>query len=152
LAARQFLVLRPVSGYEITGQASHQLDEENPDLPESRRAVTRLAEPNVNLIVLYELAGRTYLDAAGREPFDVNRRIPTLEDAQRLLRNAVSIQHRGCVAFYAAVQPPATWGKSGLLRYSRLVRVGGDGAAVAGEYQRFRVDPELGVSFSPAPA
>jgi hypothetical protein len=97
------------------------------------------------VVIIYEIAGRTYLDSAGTRPCSLDK-LPDLEAAKGFLNNAVTINHKGCVFHYARQSPPLKWEKSGLLRYHRVVRVAADGTAFPGEYA-LRVSPDLGVRY-----
>lgn len=148
LAARAFLIGQPAEENEILAEFSQQLEEDNPDLPRERQAFTRLVRPSISLVFLYEIDDRHYLDPGGQHRVNLKRR-PTLADARAYLNNAVTIQRAGCVFHYATQAAPAAWRQSGLLRFSRVVRVSADGTALPGEYP-LAVDPEFGVYFPQA--
>src|SRR5262249_22304871 len=113
-----------------------------------RPAFTRLVEPSVSLVVLYQIDGKLYLDAEGKRPANLSRR-PNLNDARGFLANAVTVQQKGCFFHYVKHEPPKAWQQSGLLRFHRVVRVNREGVALpGGEEYRLTVHPELGVEFA----
>ncbi len=123
------------------------LEEDDPEAAKRIQAQTRDADPDIRLIVIYQIDGRDFLDAAGQEPFSEKDR-PNLERVRRLLRNEVSLSHGGCVAHYVARPVPKGWQKHGLLRHHRIVRVDSRGVSLTkkGEYKIF-VDNDLGVVY-----
>ena len=147
MAAGTFLVTSPRAEDDILLDFSQQLDEDDPDLPKDRQAFTRLAEPSVTLVVLYNNGGRLSLDPEGQLRVNLARK-PTLDDARAFLRNSVTIQRKGCVRHYARQKPPTTWKENGLLRFHRVVFVASDGMAIREKDQYpLRVDSEFGVRF-----
>jgi CRISPR-associated endonuclease/helicase Cas3 len=147
---RQFLIPEPVGEDDILDRRSQDMrDDDDPAAPPELRALTRDADPAVPLVLLYEVGERTYFDPAGRAPADLARR-PTLGDAERFVRQAVAVSHRGCVAHYLRRDPPPAWRRSGLLRFHRVCRLHAGGRAAPGEFP-LTYDPAVGVEF-PAPA
>jgi CRISPR-associated endonuclease/helicase Cas3 len=147
-AAKTFLVTKPVDEDEILYEFNQQLQEDNPDVPREHQAFTRLAEPSVSLVILYETNSMLCLDVDGKRPVSLSRR-PNIEDARAFLANAVTVQHKGCVWHYAKKSPPAPWKQSGLLRFYRVIRVDGAGRSRPDEYP-LTVDPQAGVMFDRA--
>jgi CRISPR-associated endonuclease/helicase Cas3 len=145
-AAATFLVKSPFDEDEILFEFNQQLEEDNPALPKERQAFTRLAEPSVTLVVIYDLNGKSYLDPEGRKPIDLDCE-PGTDDVRALLKNAVTLQHKGCVVHYAKQSPPKKWQESGLLRFHRVILVRPDGVALPGEYP-LTVHATLGVVFN----
>jgi CRISPR-associated endonuclease/helicase Cas3 len=142
-AARTYLIPGPVDAEEILQERNLQLDDDDPEKAEKLRAVTRLAEPTVALVVLYEINGALYLDPQARQRAHVSH-APDLGQVKALLRNAVTVQQAACVWHYLKQAPPPAWQKSGLLRYHRAVRVGPNGKSLSGEFPLL-VDPDLGL-------
>lgn len=143
--AKTFLVHQPIGEDDIFADFNQQLDEDNPDAPKSQQACTRLAEPSIPLVVLYDCNGTPCLDPAGKEIIDL-KHPPSFDQARSILGNALTVQHKGCVFHYVGKEPPNSWKKSGLLRYHRIVLLDNDGTALKDEYPLF-VDPKLGVVF-----
>jgi CRISPR-associated endonuclease/helicase Cas3 len=131
---------------ELLRQQNAQLDEDNPEAAEKIRAATRDTEPTAQLILVYHLDGGDFLDGEGRDPFR-EREEPDLGRVRRLLDNELTINHGGCVAFYAGRKAPSGWRDRGMLRHHRIVRVDGSGASLPTEYP-LRYDAEIGVLFT----
>jgi CRISPR-associated endonuclease/helicase Cas3 len=148
MKAKGVMVHRP-DDEDLLGQQNARLDEDNPQAAEKIRAATRDTEPTVQAILVYHIDGRDSLDCAGREPFDEGDE-PDLARIQRLLENEVTINHRGCVAFYAGRPVPAGWRDSGMLRNHRVVRIDASGASLPAEYP-LRFDRDIGVEFTRDP-
>jgi CRISPR-associated endonuclease/helicase Cas3 len=142
-AADDFLIRPPTFEDDILEDFCRQLEEDNPDVHPQLQAVTRLTEPTVALVLLHEHEGVLFLqpDRTGRVS---EKGEPTFADARRLLGNAVAISHRSCVRHFTALDPPAAWQRSPLLRFHRLARLDGAGQTQAGGFV-LRLDPELGV-------
>jgi CRISPR-associated endonuclease/helicase Cas3 len=145
MKAKGVLVYRP-DDEDLLQQPNAQLDEDNPQAAETIRAATRDTEPTVQVVLVYHIDGRDSLDASGREAFDEADE-PDLGRIRRLLDNEVTINNRGCVAFYAGRPVPTGWRKHGLLRNHRIVRLDAFGASLSTEY-RLRFDRDIGVQFT----
>ena len=127
-------------------QQNHQLEEDDPEAAKKIQAQTRVSDPSIQLIVIYQIGERDYLDPGGVEPFDESKE-PDLPRVRRLLDNEVNISHRGCFAFYAGRRAPKGWREKGMLRHHRIVRVDRYGTSLPGDFF-LRVDRELGVRFT----
>jgi CRISPR-associated endonuclease/helicase Cas3 len=145
-AAERFLIAEPINENNILHEFNQQLEEDNPDVPKDRQAVTRLVERNIALVVLYRIDGKLYLDPKGKQGVSLTRR-PNLQEAGELVSNAVTVNRKGCIFHYLKQAPPKAWQKSGLLQFHRVVQVNQDGVTLANEYP-LTIDPELGVEFS----
>jgi CRISPR-associated endonuclease/helicase Cas3 len=144
--ARDFEIGRP-DDEDLLFKNGRSLEEDDPQYAPTLQACTRLAEPTVDLIQLFEDAGALYLDAGCTRPAPAGHL--TFDDMRALMQNAVSLQHRGCVAHYRNRPSPANWGENGVLRFRRLVRTDREGRSLAGEFP-MRFDRELGVLFQSA--
>ncbi len=118
-------------------------EEDAPDFHQAHQALTRLAEPAVQVVCLYDYAGRPSLDREGHDTINPSAR-PDSALAQRLLRRSVTLSDRR-VVFTLMEQPvPSGWRESSLLRHHRLILLDEHGQAECGKY-RIAVDLELGV-------
>jgi CRISPR-associated endonuclease/helicase Cas3 len=142
--AKGVMICRP-DDEDLLRQQNAQLDEDNPEAAEKIRAATRDTEPTVQVVLVYQIGGRDYLDGAGREPFSEADE-PDITRVRRLLDNEITINHRGCVAFYTAQSVPRGWRDRGMLRHHRVVRIDASGISLPTEY-RLRFDPDVGVRF-----
>jgi len=103
---------------DILSATNRQLDEDNPELHEAWRALTRLAQPNVTLICLHEQDGQVALDADGQIPVDLTRP-PDGEMAKALAQRAVTVSNYQVVRHFLAHGPPEGWREHAMLRYNR---------------------------------
>ncbi len=121
----------------------HRLDEDNPTLHPSLRALTRLASPSVTIICLW---GTLLQARAGRdeEPLDLTRP-PDVANIEKLLQRSVTLTRHAVVKHFAQVTHPA-WQKVALLRQCHPVFFDDDGVAQVGS-QRLRLDDDLGIVY-----
>jgi CRISPR-associated endonuclease/helicase Cas3 len=98
---------------------NRQLDEDNPELHEAWRALTRLVPPSVTLVCLHRQPnGRTALDRAGEHPVDLGVE-PDRETLKALSQETVSLSSYPVVKHFLALDPPAGWQSRAGLRYYR---------------------------------
>jgi CRISPR-associated endonuclease/helicase Cas3 len=143
--AKHVMVYRP-DDEDLLRQQNAQLDEDNPEAAEKIRAATRDTEPSIQVILVYHLDRRDFLDRSGQEPFSEAAE-PDIRRVRQLLDNEVTISHRGCVAFYVSRPVPCGWIERGILRHHRAVRIDGSGTSLPSEFP-LRFDPEIGVMFT----
>jgi hypothetical protein len=143
--AKCLMIHRP-DDEDLLGQQNAQLDEENPAAAEMIRAATRDTEPTIQVILVYHIGECDFLDEGGTEPFSETTE-PNLKQVRRLLDNEVTINHRGCVAYYAGRPVPTGWRKRGMLRHHRVVRIDAGGVSLSTEYP-LRFGPAIGVVFT----
>ncbi len=112
--------IRVISGpddEELLTQLNEHLEEEDERVNEAFRALTRLGEPGVSLICLYQTVQGLALEADGRgAPLDLNNPIqPDLVKA--LLLRSVNVQRKNVVRYVITYdQRPTHWQKSAALR------------------------------------
>lgn len=126
-------------------QQSHQLEEDDPEASKRIHAQTRDAAPSIQLILVYQIDGRDFLDVGGTVLFDETS-VPAVERLRQILDNEVTISHPGCLRHYIAKPVPAGWRKCGMLRHHRIVRISSEGKSVAGEFAVLS-DPSSGIEF-----
>jgi CRISPR-associated endonuclease/helicase Cas3 len=127
-------------------QQNHQLEDDNPEAASKLQAATRDSDPTIQLVVIYHVAGRDYLDSAGLEPFN-DAATPDMGTIRRILDNEVTVSHPGCFAFYVRRQPPKGWKEKGMLRYHRIVRVDAAGVSLPNEFSLV-LDHQVGITFA----
>jgi CRISPR-associated endonuclease/helicase Cas3 len=131
---------------DLLRQQNAQLDQDDPEAAERIRATTRDAEPTIQIVIVYAINGRDYLDALSSEPFSEATE-PDINGVRRLLDNEVTINHRGCIAWYAGRSVPAGWQKRGMLRHHRVVRIDAEGVSLPTEYP-LSFDRDIGIMFT----
>jgi len=116
--AQKNLVGSPRS--EIWATDNRQLDEDNPELHTTWRALTRLAPPSVTLVCLHlHPDGQVSLDEAGQLPVNLEAR-PDSEATAALMERTVSVSQSGIVRYFLDQEPPIGWQRHGALRYYRV--------------------------------
>jgi CRISPR-associated endonuclease/helicase Cas3 len=127
---------------EVLESQSARLDEDDPSVNPKIQAATRDTEPTVQLVLVYHLSGKDYLDTEGKEPFDEGE-VPNVNQMRRLLLNEVTLSHKVCVFHYVKRAVPNGWKKCGMLRHHRLLRLDAEGLSQSDSF--IRVDHHLGV-------
>ena len=85
------------------------LEEDDPEAAKKIQAQTRDSDPTIQLIVIYHIEGRDFLDPAGRRPFN-EMEPPSLKRVRRLLWNEVTLGRYDCVKHYVARPVPTAGG------------------------------------------
>lgn len=140
--AKQRLVASPQSRYFVGGQEV-SLHDDDPGVHRSLQALTRLAEPSVD-VVCVERTGDGLQPVAGGAPWAESAR---LDDrmARALAESCVTVTHRGALPALLAQAPPASWARHPFLRHCRLaVFVDGLCPLPGGRYT-LRLSRELGL-------
>lgn len=93
------------------------LEEDNPLVHETFRAQTRLGDPTVSLLCLYQTDQGIALEPDGSgAPCDIQHR-PTTAEARQLLMRAVSVQRKDVVHYFLSNDPrTAEWKRSAAVR------------------------------------
>lgn len=144
--AKQRYIKRPQFGGPLAEIVSEPRLEDDPrPLPPALLAMTRLAQPSVTVIVLWN-RGNAPVTSKGRH-VDLDAK-PPMRAAQALLQWSVTLSDRRIVCDLLATKPPPGWRKSPLLRECRLLLLDAeDYADVDGT--PVRLDSELGVVVGP---
>lgn len=123
------------------------LDEEDPDVAASLRAVTRLGGPSVSVVCIDDRAGQLF--AFGTQvPVDLTT-TPEPPLAKVLVASSVQVSSPGLVRVLRQLQSPESWEDSPFLRRSLpLVLVGG---ACRFDEHIVQYDSELGLTWSKTP-
>jgi CRISPR-associated endonuclease/helicase Cas3 len=103
---------------DVLSADNRQLDEDNPDLHEAWRALTRLVRPSVTLICLHETNGTVMLDPDGGQPVALDEP-PDWQLAAALAQRAVTVSHYPVFKHFLDQEPPAGWHDHPMLRYCR---------------------------------
>ncbi|HVN56605.1 MAG TPA: CRISPR-associated helicase Cas3' [Anaerolineaceae bacterium] len=114
LQARVRLVAPP-DDEELIGSRNETLEEDNPAVHEAFRAMTRLSEPSVPLVCLYQSQEGITLEP-GSSQVDLRKR-PNRNQVCDLLGRAVSVQRREVVDYFASQgRVPSAWREVAALR------------------------------------
>ena len=147
--ARQVRIPSPHSEDDIFAAFSRDLAEDDPDAHPKLQALTRLAEPSVSVLLLFQNADGSewYLDRAHLHVID-RTQDPTLSTIKSLLKNVVTLSNRACVAYLkfgdAGFEMPAAWREHSLLKYHCLLLLDAAGVFSFPNYS-LRWDDELGI-------
>ncbi|MGH2532270.1 MAG: CRISPR-associated helicase Cas3' [Thermomicrobiales bacterium] len=126
--------------WRMTGEARA---EDAPDLHAAHQALTRLAEPSVDLVVLYGSEERPCLDAGEQEPVRLGH-VPSVADGKRLLRRSVRVSDRLLVYALREREVPSGWRRSSLLCRHRAVVLDHAGGQDVGKY-RLSLEEDIGL-------
>lgn len=121
------------------------VEDEDPSLHRSLRAKTRLGEPSIDVVPVFDRGGRVILAGAPDVAIDLETRDPL---PRRIVvaaaRQAVGITHRGVVAALVHERVPPSFEASGHLRFHRILRLDDAGRTMVAGVS-LTLDPELGL-------
>jgi CRISPR-associated endonuclease/helicase Cas3 len=104
---------------DVFSARNRQLDEDNPDLHDAWRALTRLTRPSVTLVCLHrQTDGQVTVETDGRSPMDLARK-PSRQATSLLVQHTVTVSDYRVVQHFLAQEPPEGWREHALLRYYR---------------------------------
>lgn len=121
-------------------------EEDAPDFHQAFQALTRLADPSVQVVFLYEQPSGVSIDSAGLEQVQLSD-TPWGLLARRMLYRALKISQRRVVFTLLKEEVPAGWQRSSLLRHYRVLTLDQNDSTEVGNYQ-LRLDPELGLEIT----
>lgn len=104
---------------DLLDQRSLALEEDNPELHEAFRALTRLAPPGISLVCLHRNAGGLSLEPDGGPPYVDLKQPPDVELTRQLAYHAVTVRHYPVVEYFLAQPVPAGWKDHPLLHSHR---------------------------------
>ncbi|MBN1434487.1 CRISPR-associated helicase Cas3', partial [Candidatus Fermentibacterales bacterium] len=119
--------------------------DDDPMVSSRLAALTRLGEPSIPCVPLYEVDGRLFLDPDRVEQVELGRR-PNREAGRRLLERSVSVSRKDVRAYLLDRGVPASWASTAALRGHFPLVLDRDGCCVAGRC-RVRLDGELGLVY-----
>ncbi|MBN1877693.1 MAG: CRISPR-associated helicase Cas3' [Anaerolineae bacterium] len=141
LKARKNLIAAPDD--EVLRSDNRQLDEDNPELHETWRALTRLTRPTVTLVCLHQQEDSTLTtDRNGGQSVSLAA-CPTRDMTKFLVQQTVSVSTYPVVKYFLAQESPSGWQDHALLRYYRAA-IFIQGRCDAGEYELI-LDPREGL-------
>jgi CRISPR-associated endonuclease/helicase Cas3 len=139
--ARKSLIAWP-DDEDVLSAGNLQLDEDNPELHDTWRALTRLARPSVTLVCLHRQQDGITLDPEGQEPVDLTA-VPDRKMVEDLVGQSVAVSSYPVVKHFLAQQPPAGWRDHAMLRYYRAA-IFDEGRCICGDSQLI-LDPHQGL-------
>lgn len=114
-------IKRPSYSGHISGIFANNLEEDSPEIHKTLQAVTRLTEPTVTVICLWEKDGKVFLDENFAREIDLNKK-PYLEQTRELLRYSLNISNKSVVFKFFAEEVPKGWEESALLRHNHALK------------------------------
>jgi len=143
--AKNRLILPPKDD-GLLKMESDNLDEEDPAVHQSMKALTRLSEQSVHLICLHRLPNgeiNTRPDGSGvKIRMD---QIPDQSTQKVLLRTGVDVQNKQVVFYYRNKSVLSNWAKISALRYSYLVEFVDGTCRPEDAPFDLKLDPQLGL-------
>ena len=113
-------VVHPPQEEMLLNQGNEKLEEDNPEIHQAFQALTRLSEPGVSIVCLFDTASGIAFDPDGEETTDL-KTVPSPQQIKRLLQNTVTIQHKGVLRALLNREVPSGWKSIPALRHARLV-------------------------------
>lgn len=102
---------------ELLTSRNENLEEEDPHIHETFRALTRLADPSVSLVCLHKAADELTLEPGGNGvKVDLNK-TPNRCQTRELLRHVVSVQRRDVMNYFVNKGEHPAWKETAALRY-----------------------------------
>ncbi|MBW1991744.1 MAG: hypothetical protein JRI59_06450, partial [Deltaproteobacteria bacterium] len=144
LQARYRYILPPYYRDDLLEDRNPELEEDDPGVHQSLQAATRLGDPTVPIICLYEADDQVFLDYHRKQPVNLEEK-PDGETARALLARSVNLSHRG-LTFWLLKHGfiPRGWLKHPLLCRHRLITLD-ENHRWRGPSHKLHLDPELGV-------
>ncbi len=97
------------------------LEEEDPTVHQSISALTRLGNPSVRLVCLFQTPGGLALDPQGPPILENFDTVPTVEQIQHLLQSVVSVQNYQVTRYFSSKPLPKAWYTCAALRHHHPV-------------------------------
>lgn len=113
-------IKRPSYGRHLSGILRNTLEEDSPEIHRTLQAVTRLIEPTVNVVCVFERNGRIFINEQFEEQLDLATK-PSFDRSKELLKHSASISSRSVVFQLLAEEVPVGWRESPLLRRHRVL-------------------------------
>lgn len=141
--ARDRWLKRPHTSLPLWRFVQDPREEDEPDFHRAHQALTRLTDPSVPVVCLYDSSNGVSLDPGGRRPVNPRSAVG-VRLAKQLLARSVPLTDKRIVFKLVEQDAPPAWQRSPLLRHHRLLVLNSSGSAVVGQH-RVQLDVELGV-------
>ncbi len=112
-------VVRAPDDERLLSQPNAALAEDDPEIHATLQAMTRLVEPGVTVVCLYQTLAGLALEPDGNGPINLDAPLNHYLE-QQFLQRTVTIRHRGVMSKIADTEPPSRWLRSAALRQCRL--------------------------------
>ena len=118
-------------------------EEDAPEIHPAHQATTRLVEPTVNVVCLWEKDDRLYTDESYAELISLDEK-PNQLTTKKLLFNSLTVSSKSVVFKLLNESVPKGWEKSALLMRHRVLKFGANGKREMFGYE-FHLDENLGL-------
>jgi CRISPR-associated endonuclease/helicase Cas3 len=140
--AKNRFLPKPAAEEPLSKFTANALEEDNPELHQRLQAVTRLADPSVQVVCLFGDPARPSLDATGHHCTDLGAK-PAPTHAKDLMNRSLSVSDRRLVGSLAELETPEGWAKHAMLRFHKPVVFDASGRADLKGWL-LELDPALG--------
>jgi len=113
-------LIYPPEDEDLFWEMSKDLDEDNPELHQALRALTRLTRPTVTLVCLHQTDQGIVIDPEVSTQIDLKNE-PDYDLARKLASRKVSLTNRTIVNHFVAQLAPNGWQNHPMLRYFRPI-------------------------------
>jgi CRISPR-associated endonuclease/helicase Cas3 len=118
--AQAQLLPKPELLFDSLENDEQLVDDDDPEVSQRLRAVTRLGDPSITLIPLYRQGQDFFLEPTFETRINLKQK-PNLEMAKTLLRRAVSLSNKTVFFHFAYQKAPEGWRESALLKHARVL-------------------------------
>lgn len=133
---------RPAAAMSLYSFTANPLEEDNPEAHAKLRAVTRLADPSVDVVCLYGDLSQPFLEWGATHPIDLQSP-PSSALVTALLHRSLSLSDWRLVPLLCREPTPRGWANNPMLRYHRVLFFTRDGRATFAGF-KLELDAELG--------
>ena len=127
---------------DFLSHLNRELEEDDPNIHHSLQALTRLADPSVQVVCLHKSSDGDHLYENDGVPLDINK-VPQGGTVNALLKRSMTITDKRVVFELIDWKPPQAWKECPALRHHRLLEFE-NGLAKVDKYL-LRLDEELGL-------
>jgi CRISPR-associated endonuclease/helicase Cas3 len=141
--AQEFAIKPPSYDGDLLRDFNRELEEDAPELHPTLQALTRLVEPTVSLVCLYQTPAGLRAAPDANAVIDPGRQ-PDLAAVRELLKCSLTLNRRALVHHFIDQRVPSGWRECALLRHHRIAAFDTDGRLRAAGYTLL-LDPHQGL-------
>jgi CRISPR-associated endonuclease/helicase Cas3 len=133
---------RPAAAMSLCSFTANPLEEDNPEVHAKLRAVTRLAEPSIDVVCLFGDLSQSFLDRDATHPVDLQSP-PSPALVTALLHRSLSLSDWRLMPSLCREPPPRGWTNNPMLSFHRVLFFTRDGSATFAGFT-LELDAEFG--------
>jgi CRISPR-associated endonuclease/helicase Cas3 len=141
IQAQQRYIKAPKFSGRLAGIVSSRFEEDRPDLHPALQALTRLAEPSVTVVLLWESSNGVTIRGEGHM---VLSHRPNLQECRKLLKWSLTLSNKSVVFRLLDAEIPSGWQRSPLMSHCRPLVLNDNDEIEVGS-RTIRLDRDLGV-------